>query len=159
MKPTALPSLLPTATPTVAEGTVCVTVSIETSILQDEWTDVNAIKAMKEALSKSTGVKIDSIDVNFADQLCKPAPTASPTREPTRRPPTRVPTRKPTRSPTGNRRILTTESLSISSLVPSYRNSTPSMVYDTKMSEASMIHIAASGVHQLEFSFVIQLTG
>jgi hypothetical protein len=138
----------------VAEGTICITVSIETTIIQDEWINANAITAMKEALAKSTGVKIKSIDVNYANKLCKASSTFTLTREPTREP-----TRVPTRDPTSNRRFLATESMSLSSLVPSHRNSSPSLVYDTKIAENSIMHIASNGLHQLEFSFVLQLKG
>jgi len=121
-------------------------VSIETSILQDEWESDSSILAMKEALAISTGVSMDSIDVNYANELCKqaptfPAPTFSPTFSPTREPTIR----EPTTNPTTNRRILV-ESLSS---VPPDQHFSP-----------SLIHIADHGEsHQLDFSFLIQLFG
>jgi hypothetical protein len=138
--PTPIPSLPPTLQPAVAEGSVCITVTIGTSISQEEWINDNAIAAMKEALAISMGVPIDAINVNYANQLCQASPTFS-----------------PTRGATGNRRILAMGSIVLPPVVPSHRNYSV-LDYDTKM---SIVHIADHGQisHQLQFSVVIQLSG
>jgi hypothetical protein len=105
-------------------------VSIETAIPENEWNNLNAIRAMKEALAISAGVSIDSIDVNYASPLC---------RDP------------------NSRRVLRKELMPMSSLVPSHQNSTVSLLYDTMSSKTSIVHIAAQS--HLEFSYRIQLFG
>eukprot|EP00596_Hydrurales_sp_CCMP1899_P003571 CAMPEP_0119051136 /NCGR_PEP_ID=MMETSP1177-20130426/72856_1 /TAXON_ID=2985 /ORGANISM="Ochromonas sp, Strain CCMP1899" /LENGTH=814 /DNA_ID=CAMNT_0007030245 /DNA_START=432 /DNA_END=2877 /DNA_ORIENTATION=- len=131
--PTPTPSLLPTQQPNLAYGSVCITISIGTTISQDEWTNANSITAMKEALAISMGVSINAIDINYANQLCQA-------------------------STEGNRRILVVKSMIIPSVMLSHHNSSTS-VYDTNV---SIVHIATHRQlqlsQQLQFSVVIQLS-
>jgi hypothetical protein len=138
--PISKPSQFPTERPTFAQGTVCITVSIVTVILQDKWVSADAILAMKEAVAQSMGVPVDTIDVNYGDQLCESAPTLSPTRIPGR-----------------VRRNLLLESNSLPSSAP-YPSAFSS---DSKM---GMVHRRiqedeTSQSRQLQFSVVLQLTG
>jgi hypothetical protein len=134
--PTPTPSLSLTQQPNLAYGSVCITISIGTSISQDEWTNDNSITALKEALAISMGVSVNTIDINYANQLCQASTEA-----------------------TGNRKILAIKSTIIPSVRLSHQNSSVS-VYDTKVPS---VHIAAHQQlqlsQQLQFSVVIQLSG
>jgi hypothetical protein len=127
--------------PTVVEGTVCITVSIETLITQGEWGTDEAIAAMKQALVLSTGVPMDSITVNYADQLCQASLTLSSNPK-----------------PTNNRRTLAMESILTNPSVPSQRNLSLESVHDNKL---SIVRIAAhtSTSQQVQFSVVLQVSG
>jgi len=114
-------------------------VSIVTVILQDKWVSADAILAMKEAVAQSMGVPVDTIEVNYGDQLCESAPTLSPTRIPGR-----------------VRRNLLLES----NLLPSSAPYPSAFSSDSKM---GMVHRRiqedeTSQSRQLQFSVVLQLT-
>jgi hypothetical protein len=69
--PTPLPSFLVTKPPTVATDSACITVSMETTISQADWTKEDVIVAMKEAVSESFQVPVNTVFVNYTDESCR----------------------------------------------------------------------------------------
>jgi hypothetical protein len=76
--PTPFPSFLATMPPTVATDLACITVTIETTIAKTNWDKEDVVRAMKEAVSVSFEVPINTVSVNYTDDSCQASVTFNP---------------------------------------------------------------------------------
>jgi hypothetical protein len=132
--PTPFPSFIATVPPTAATDLACITVTIETTVEQNNWDTEDVEGAIEEAVSVSFNVPMNAVFVNYTDDSCQTTVDQNDFNQ--------------LGKSNDSRRTLSMNSLEI----PSYMNSA--------LSRISPFHALANDVSkQMKFSILIQIPG